>query len=123
MTKVKWGWGLIVMGAVIVIGITTAAYGSAAKPQSTKATAKSLTSKVTAKAASNPSNTLNISDEYGVTWTCEFNPYNASDEFDSFGPVYEELVYQDALENGKATPWLATARAWTRQGRALTFTI
>ena len=123
MSKVKWGWGLIVMGAVIAIGITTAAYGSAAKPQSTKATAKSLTSKVTAKAASNPSNTLNISDEYGVTWTCQFNPYNASDEFDSFGPVYEELVYQDALENGKATPWLATAWAWTNKDETLTFTI
>jgi peptide/nickel transport system substrate-binding protein len=66
---------------------------------------------------------VNISDEYGETWNCQFNPLNASDEFDSFGPVYEELVYIDNLKNGAATPWLATAWAWSNSNRTLTFTI
>ncbi len=123
MTRMKWVWRLMVIGTVIAIGITTAAYGSAAKPGSAKAAAGSGSSRAAVESGGGTSNTLNISDEYGVTWTCQFNPYNASDEFDSFGPVYEELVYQDALENGKATPWLATAWAWSNKDETLTFTI
>jgi peptide/nickel transport system substrate-binding protein len=69
------------------------------------------------------SSTLNIADEYGVTWNCQFNPYNASDEFDSFGPVYEELVYINNLKSGAATPWLATSWAWTNGNKTLTFTV
>ena len=114
MSRVKWVWRLMVVGTVVAIGFTTAAYGSATKTVSSKGAAVS---------AGGSANTLNISDEYGVTWTCQFNPYNASDEFDSFGPVYEELVYQDALENGKATPWLATKWAWSNKDETLTFTI
>ena len=123
MTKVKWGWGLIVIGAVVAVGITTAAYGSAAKPLSPKAAAKTVNVRATAKSGSGGSNTLNISDEYGFTWTCQFNPFNASDDFDSFGPVYEELVYVDSLKNGATTPWLATAWAWSNDNKTLTFTI
>src|SRR5579863_244575 len=67
--------------------------------------------------------TVSISDEYGVTWNCQFNPYNASVEFASFGPVYEELVYMDSLKNGATTPWLATAWAWSNNDKTLTFTI
>ena len=58
-----------------------------------------------------------------MTWNCQFNPYNASDEFDSFGPVYEELVYVDSLKNGATTPWLATNWAWSNNDKTLTFTI
>jgi peptide/nickel transport system substrate-binding protein len=67
--------------------------------------------------------TVNIADEYGQPWSCQFNPYNASVEFDSFGPVYEELVYQDSLKNGATTPWLATSWSWSNGGTTLTFTI
>ena len=97
------------MGAVIGIGVATAACGSS--------------SSTTPPATSSATSSISISDEYGVTWNCQFNPYNGSDEFDSFGPIYEELVYMDSLENGATTPWLATAWAWSNNDRTLTFTI
>jgi len=66
---------------------------------------------------------VTISNEQGTTWTCNFNPFNASVQFLSFGPVYEDLVYQNQLQSGKATPWLATKYAWSNHNKNLTFTI
>ena len=112
MISIKWGRRLMVLGTVVP-----------------------LSSMVIASAPTNPTNlaaaaanaggatSLNIGDEYGVPWNCQFNPYNASDEFDSFGPVYEELVYQNSLKNGATTPWLATSWAWSNHNKTLTFTI
>ncbi len=74
-----------------------------------------------AKAASGSS--LTISNESGTTWTCGFNPYNPSEIGLSFGTVYEELVYVDALKSAAATPWLASAYAWSNGNKTLTFTI
>ena len=102
MTSTKWAWRLMVPAAVIVASLTATTSGSA---------------------ANSTSSTVNISDEYGVTWNCQFSPFNASDEFDSFGPVYEELVYIDNLKNGAVTPWLATSWAWANNNKTLTFTI
>jgi peptide/nickel transport system substrate-binding protein len=87
------------------------------------AIAVGLVATTSGSAANGAPSAINISDEYGVTWNCQFNPYNASDEFDSFGPVYEELVYIDNLKDGAPTPWLATSWAWTNNNKALTFTI
>jgi peptide/nickel transport system substrate-binding protein len=67
--------------------------------------------------------TVTISDEYGSTWTCQFNPYNSADFAFSFGPVYEELVYQDPLKSGAPTPWLATNWTWADANKTLTMTI
>ena len=67
--------------------------------------------------------TLNIADEWGFTWPCQFNPFNASDYYFSFGPVYEELAYVDSINHGAVKPWLATSWAWTKANTALTFTI
>jgi peptide/nickel transport system substrate-binding protein len=66
---------------------------------------------------------VTISNEQGTTWTCNFNPFNPSVQFLSFGPVYEDLVYQNLLQSGKPTPWLASAYAWGKGNRTLTFTI
>jgi peptide/nickel transport system substrate-binding protein len=66
---------------------------------------------------------VTISNEQGTTWTCNFNPFNASFQALSFGPVYEDLVYQNLLQSGKATPWLASKYAWGDNNRTLTFTI
>jgi peptide/nickel transport system substrate-binding protein len=74
-----------------------------------------------ARAASGSS--VTISNESGTTWTCGFNPYNASLVGYSFGTVYEELVYVNALESAKATPWLASAYKWSNGNKTLTFTI
>ena len=66
---------------------------------------------------------VTISNEQGTTWTCNFNPFNASVQFLSFGPVYEDLVYQNLLQSGKPTPWLASKWAWGAGNKTLTFTI
>ena len=66
---------------------------------------------------------VTISNEQGTTWTCNFNPFNASFQALSFGPVYEDLVYQNLLQSGKATPWLASKYAWSNNNKTLTFTI
>jgi len=99
----------IAVSGVLATGVATAtaAAGSARVPDATSAAA----------------NTLNIADEWGITWPCQFNPYNASDFYYSFGPVYEELAYVDSINHGSVTPWLATAWAWSNGNRTLTFTI
>jgi peptide/nickel transport system substrate-binding protein len=66
---------------------------------------------------------VTISNEQGTTWTCNFNPLNASFQPLSFGPVYEDLVYQNLLQSGKSTPWLASKYAWSNSNKTLTFTI
>ncbi len=101
--------GLAALLVVGVLGVTAAACGN----DNSSASGGSSTA----------ASTLNISDEYGSSWTCEFNPYNSSDTGFSFGPVYEELVYQDSLKSGAPTPWLATKWAWSNGNKTLTFTI
>jgi peptide/nickel transport system substrate-binding protein len=71
----------------------------------------------------NAPSSVTISNEQGTTWTCAFNPFNPSVEFLSFGPVYEDLVYQNLLQSGKATPWLASAYRWSNGNKVLTFTM
>jgi len=101
MTTTTWARRLAVIGSTVALGLglSTAAFGSG------------------------NSSTVSISDEYGVAWNCQFNPYSAADQFASFGPVYEELVYMDSLKNGATTPWLASAWAWSNGNKTLTFTI
>ena len=108
MTSTKWARRLMVLGIVIPVSSLTAV---------------NIPAGIAAASSGSGTNALNIVDEYGVPWNCQFNPYNASDEFDSFGPVYEELVYQDSLKNGATTPWLATSWSWGNSDKALTFTI
>jgi peptide/nickel transport system substrate-binding protein len=67
--------------------------------------------------------TLNISNEFGSTWNCQFNPFNPNVAILPFGPVYEPLVFMDNLESGKASPWLATSWAWSNNDKTVTFTI
>jgi peptide/nickel transport system substrate-binding protein len=76
-----------------------------------------------ARTAAATSSSITISNEQGSTWTCGFNPYNASVVPFSFGPVYEELVYQDTLKSGAPTKWLASAYAWSHHNKTITFTI
>jgi len=75
------------------------------------------------RALGSSGSSVTISNEQGTTWTCNFNPFNPSVEFLSFGPVYEDLVYQNLLKSGAATPWLASAYAWSNNDKTLTFTI
>src|SRR5438270_1287711 len=65
---------------------------------------------------------LTIDNESGALWQCDFNPYNGSVNGESFGILYEPLVY-DNLLNDQKTPWLATAYQWSGDSKTLTFTI
>jgi peptide/nickel transport system substrate-binding protein len=66
---------------------------------------------------------VTISNENGELWDCNFNPFNGSDTLLSIGFVYETLAYVNPLENGKATPMLATSWTWGPGDRSITFTI
>ncbi|QMU77611.1 ABC transporter substrate-binding protein [Streptacidiphilus sp. PB12-B1b] len=66
---------------------------------------------------------LTVSNESGGLWTCSFNPFNSGVSFLSMGDVYEPLMFVNALQNDKTTPWLATAFAWSNSNTTLTFTI
>ena len=74
-------------------------------------------------AASSGNTTLTISNENGALWTCDFSPFNGSDTLLSVGFVYETLAYVNPLQDGKATPMLATSWAWGAGDKSLTFTI
>jgi len=65
---------------------------------------------------------LTIDNESGALWQCDFNPYNGSVNGQSFGVLYEPLVY-DNLLNDQKTPWLASAYQWSTDNKTLTFTI
>ncbi len=72
---------------------------------------------------SGPGGVLQISNESGATWTCGFSPFNPSVSGLSLGPVYEPLVFVNALQSGKTTPWLASHFAWSNGNKTITFTI
>src|SRR5215469_15991369 len=72
---------------------------------------------------SGPSGVLTLDNESGGTWACDFNPFNLSYVSFSVGNIYEPLVFENALQNSKTTPWLATSWAWGNGDKQLTFTI
>src|SRR5215472_4279242 len=65
---------------------------------------------------------LTIDNESGALWQCDFNPYNGSVNGQSFGVLYEPLVY-DNLLNDRKTPMLASDYKWSSDSKTLTFTI
>ena len=69
------------------------------------------------------SGVLTIDNESGGNWTCDFNPFNLSDIGFSLGTIYEPLMFVNALQNEKTSPWLATRFAWSNGNKTLTFTI
>lgn len=87
---------LTAIGAVLAAGVLAAACGSSASSSSGGGS------------SGGPSGVLTISNESGQQWTCQFNPLNPSDQFLSFGTVYEPLAFVNTLQNGTAKPWLAS---------------
>ena len=65
---------------------------------------------------------LTIVNETGALWKCDFNPFNGSVNGQSFGILYEPLVYDNLLNDTK-TPWLASDYSWSSDSKTLTFTI
>jgi peptide/nickel transport system substrate-binding protein len=66
---------------------------------------------------------VTIANVAGMQWTCNFNPFNSTVQFLTFGPIYEELVFVNELKSGAPTPWLASKYAWSNHAKTLTFTI
>ena len=87
---------VVALFAAAALAIVATAFSSSAS-----------TVKSTAKAAATSS--LTISNESGTTWTCGFNPFNATVNSLSFGTIYEELTFVNVLKSGAATPWLASS--------------
>jgi peptide/nickel transport system substrate-binding protein len=102
---------LMSIGVILVASLVAAACGSSSPGSGSGGNAKG------------PNGVLTIDNESGALWTCNFNPYNLSDVWLSLGPTYEPLMFVNPLQNGKITPWLATADAWTNGNKTLTFTI
>jgi peptide/nickel transport system substrate-binding protein len=99
--------GHLIISAVASLALLAAACGGSSSATGTTPTA---------------GGTVTIDNESGALWTCQFNPYNASVNGESFGIVYEPLVY-DNLLNDKRTNWLASSYAWSGDSKTLTFTI
>lgn len=72
---------------------------------------------------SNPNAVLTVSNESGGLWNCSFNPFNSGVSFLSMGNVYEPLMFVNALQDDKTTPWLATDYAWSNSNKTLSFTV
>ena len=102
---------------VAAAGMLIAACGSSS-------TGKSATSGSSGAAAGGgQSGSVTIANTQGQTWTCGFNPFNPAVNSVSFGPVYEPLVFVNALKNQEATPMLASDYKWSADNKTLTFTI
>lgn len=101
--------------AAVALGIATTAGATGTAPRGAANASKG-------HGTSGPSGTLTISDAQ-FPWTCGFSPFSPDSDFLSMGVTYEPLMFIDTLENGKVTPWLATAYAWSDADKVLTFTI
>src|ERR1700761_2324717 len=103
---------LLMTGAAVLIAAALAACSSSATGTGSAA-------------GKGPSGTLTIVNASGTQWNCSFNPFNPGNlgEGVTMGQIYEPLAFVDTLENGKATPWLATSWAWSNGNKTLTFTI
>src|ERR1700722_8712578 len=88
--------GLKSVGVIIAAGLLAAACGTSSGGGSGSG----------GSGSSSASGTLTIDNESGGNWTCDFNPFNLSDVWLSLGPVYESLVFVNALQNAKEVPWL-----------------
>lgn len=67
--------------------------------------------------------TVTIANVGGQTWSCQFNPFNPAVYQESFGFVYEPLVYINLLKNQAETPMLASSYAWGAGKKSITFMV
>jgi peptide/nickel transport system substrate-binding protein len=116
MKRLAW------LAALAVTGMLATACGgsssSASSGTSTSSKAAVSTGKIGGK--------LVIDNEYGGTWPCQFNPFNAAIEGPgiTFALMYEPLEFVNILQsNNPPVPMLATASQWSPDFKTLTFTI
>src|SRR5262245_9818260 len=115
MKRITW-----MILCVAVCGALSACGSGGSKTSNTTAntTATSSSAKVGGK--------LVIDNVSGSTWTCQFNPFNASllGPGITFAYMYEPLEFVNILQsNNPPVPMLATSSAWSNGFKTLTFTI
>ena len=113
MKRFKW---IVSLGTVCML--VAACGGSSSTSSSGTSSAATNTGKVGGK--------LVIDNESGSTWTCQFNPFNASllGPGITFALVYEPLEFVNILQSGNPpVPMLATSSQWSNGYKTLTFTI
>jgi peptide/nickel transport system substrate-binding protein len=103
-------------------GAATTAAG-ATTPAGATSSGSAPSSTGTAATSFKPGGTVTISNEQGQTWPCQFNPFNPAVNSESLGFVYEPLVFVDAVNNGAATPMLASSYTWSADQKSIVFTI
>ncbi len=110
----------LLMALLVPVGVLAAT--SVGATASTSGVTRRPASEVRHASSSAPRGTLTISDAQFL-WTCGFSPFSPTSNFLSMGAIYEPLMYVNALENAKVTPWLATSYAWSNGNKTLTFTL
>ncbi len=110
----------LTMAALTCAGAVAATTAVAAGASGTTRHAAAHHATTARHAASAPHGTLTISDAQFL-WTCGFSPYSPTSSFLSVGVFYEPLLYVNALQNAKVTPWLASSYAWSNGNKTLTF--
>jgi peptide/nickel transport system substrate-binding protein len=109
----------IVTAVVAVATVALAGCTGSAKKRETTAPSGSGQNDGTPKQGG----TVTISNEQGQTWTCNFNPFNPSNNLESVGFVYEPLVFVNLLRNQEETPMLASSYKWSADKKSITFTL
>jgi peptide/nickel transport system substrate-binding protein len=102
--------------AAVTLGVT-ACTGSAKKKSPANSSAASGSSSTPKQGG-----TITIANVGGLTWPCQFNPFNPAVIQESLGFVYEPLVYVNPLRNQEETPMLASSYKWSADKKTLTFT-
>ncbi len=121
--------GLAWLVALVATCLLAAACGGGSKAKSTgTSTGASTGASTTSSAPSGGAvgGKLVIDNESGSTWTCQFNPFNASllGPGITFGYIYEPLEYVNILQSTKPpVPMLASSSTWSNGYKTLTFTI
>jgi peptide/nickel transport system substrate-binding protein len=114
------------IGALVATAMLATACGGGSS--SNKGSKSSTTSSTSAASGGGSSigGKLVIDNESGSTWTCQFNPFNASllGPGITFGYIYEPLEYVNILQSTKPPkPMLASSSKWSNGFKTLTFTI
>src|SRR5579875_2643671 len=113
------------IGALVATAMLATACGGGSS--SNKGSKQSTSSTTSAPAGGGSvGGKLVIDNESGSTWTCQFNPFNASllGPGITFGLVYEPLEYVNILQSTKPPkPMLASSFTWSKDYKTLTFTV
>jgi peptide/nickel transport system substrate-binding protein len=114
------------VGALVAVSMLATACGGSSGGSSAKTSTGGTSSTPAQTGGGAVGGKLVIDNESGSTWTCQFNPFNASllGPGITFGLVYEPLEYVNILQSTKPpVPMLASSFSWSKNYKMLTFTV